>query len=441
MNLEELSLSESFARIRSGEVSPVELVRALLARIDSLEPFLRAWVTIDRDAALAEARRCEVDLRNNSFRGPLHGIPIGLKDIFFTRGLRTTAGSRIFADFVPDRDARAVQKLKEAGAIILGKTVTAEFATFDPGPTRNPWNLEHTPGGSSSGSAAAVAARMCAGATGSQTIGSTGRPAAYCGVVGFVPTASRISRSGVFPVSWTLDHVGVFCRSVADAGLLLASMSESEVEQSSAKQSPRIGVLRQFFWDQSSEETRTVSNSVLASLSSAGALVDEVRLPPIFEMAAPVLMTIMRAEVAAVHEKLFAAHRATYGPQLRALVESGSLIHSLSYLRARRIRRKYIQAMLQLFKGFDVLVTPGAPRPAPKGLSSTGDRVMNGPWTLAGFPTITLPCAVASDGMPLALQVIAPPLKEGILLHAARWCEDVVGFRHRPTIRGSEFKL
>src|SRR4051812_44013978 len=192
MNLEDLSLIDAAAGIRSGDFSPVEYVRGLLGRIDEIDPRLQAWVTIDREKVLAEAGDCEREVRGKRFRGPLHGIPIGIKDIFYTKGLRTMMGSVLFKDFVPAEDAHAVERLREAGAIVLGKTVTTVFANLDPGPTRNPWNVEHTPGGSSSGSAAAVAAGMCPAALGTQTVGSVGRPAAFCGLPSLMPARQRI---------------------------------------------------------------------------------------------------------------------------------------------------------------------------------------------------------------------------------------------------------
>jgi len=209
MNPETLTLTAASQAIRDGRLSPIDYVQALLARIDRVEPRVRAWVTVDREGVLAEARRCEEEARRKQFRGPLHGVPIGVKDLFYTKGLRTTAGSEVFHDFVPSEDARAVQRVKAAGAIILGKTVTTMFANLDPGPTRNPWNPAHTPGGSSSGSAAAVAARMCPAAIGSQTIGSVGRPAAFCGISSLVPTQPRIGLSRTWPLAWSLDHVGI----------------------------------------------------------------------------------------------------------------------------------------------------------------------------------------------------------------------------------------
>ncbi len=221
----ELSVSEVAQKIKDRQFSPTTLVRSLLSRIDSLDETLRAWVTIDREEVLTTAHQREQELEEGNSVGILHGVPVGLKDIFYTAGMKTTACSRIFADFVPEYDATSVTKLKEAGAIILGKAVTTEFATSDPSPTRNPWNLAHTPGGSSSGSSVAVAVGMVPAALGSQTGGSTCRPAAYNGIVGLKPTYGRISRYGVIPVSWSLDTVGILVRTVDDAAVMLQAMA------------------------------------------------------------------------------------------------------------------------------------------------------------------------------------------------------------------------
>lgn len=434
MNPEQLTLHEAAREIRSGKLSPVELVDALLARVDKADQRIQAWITLNREPALSEARKCEKEAREKKFRGPLHGIPVGIKDIFYTQGLRTTAGSKIFQNFIPERDARAVQKLKESGAIILGKTVTTEFATFDPGPTRNPWNTSHTPGGSSSGSAAAVAGRMCPAAIGTQTVGSTGRPAAFCGIVGLLPTASRISREGIFPVSWALDHVGAFGRTVKDVELMLDAMSEIPIEKRATPARPRFGVIREFFYQKLAPEAQPLFDGLVTRLSRAGTSIDEVRLPSIFEMVTPVLMTIMRTEIAAAHEGLHRESGERYGPRLRSFVETGMLIDSIPYLRALRIRRKYQEEMNRLFARFDILLTPGAPGPAPPGIQSTGDPVLNAPWTLADFPTLTLPHALASNGLPVAIQLTAPPLDEGRVLQVGQWCEQLIDFHEEPRI-------
>jgi len=216
MSPEDLSLVEAAAAIRAGELSPVQYVLSLFTRMSQVELRVQAWTTVDHENVLAEARKCETEAAKKQFRGPLHGVPVGIKDIFYTKDLRTTMGSQLFENFVPSYDAHAVKRLKAAGAIVLGKSVTTMFANLDPGPTRNPWNLAHTPGGSSSGSAAAVAARMCPAAIGSQTVGSVGRPGAFNGIVSLVPTRERIGLQGVFPLAWSLDHVGMFGRAVAD---------------------------------------------------------------------------------------------------------------------------------------------------------------------------------------------------------------------------------
>ena len=432
MSPEDLSVVEAAAAIRDGVLSPVQYVNALFARIDHLDARLQAWVTIDRDAVLLEALRCEAEARSKQFRGPLHGVPVGIKDIFYTKNLRTTMGSVLFENFVPDHDAQAVTRLKEAGAIILGKTVTTVFANLDPGPTRNPWNPAHTPGGSSSGSAAGVAARMCAAAIGSQTLGSVGRPAAFNGIVSLVPSRERISLTGVFPLAWSLDHAGIFGRSVADVELMLDSITEFPVEKLSAGGPFRIGIVRGFFYENATAEARSLNEALADKLANSGFLVEEVRLPAVFDLAQPVLRTILRSEVASVHEQLFGAHASSYGEKLRALIETGMLLDATQYLRARRLRRMYRNEMVRLFERFDALMTPAAKGTAPAGIGSTGDPVMNAPWTLADFPTMTLPHALGGTGLPVGVQLSGPPLQESLLLALAKAVESVVGFSARP---------
>lgn len=435
MSLEDLTLTEAASQIRSGKLSPLEYTRSLLDRIDRVEPRIEAWVTIDRDAVLKEAANCEREAKARSFRGPLHGIPIGIKDIFYTKGLRTTAGSPLFQMFVPEEDARAVAKLKQAGAIILGKTVTTQFALSDPGPTRNPWNAAHTPGGSSSGSAAAVAARMCPGAVGSQTGGSTMRPAAFCGIVGLMPAARRISRERVFPLSWSLDHVGVFGRSVRDVQLMFAAMNELPSPAPSKKGGGlRVGVIRDFFYSRCTEEARALNEALVKRLADAKFVAGEARLPSVFETAVAAHRNMMRTEAAAAHEGLHSEHAERYGPRLRAFVETGSLMDSTSYLRCLRIRKQYQSEMATLFRDFDVLLTPGATGPAPRGLQSTGDSILNSPWTMADFPALALPHSLSSNGLPVGIQLTAPPMKEATLLQIGERLEQVIGFRHQPNV-------
>ena len=437
MRPEELSLVAAAAAIRDGSLSPVEYTQALLGRIDQIESRVQAWVTIDREAVLAEARACETEARNKRFRGPLHGVPVGIKDIFYTKGLRTTMGASVFKDFVPDRDAYVVTGLKRAGAIVLGKTVTTVFANLDPGPTRNPWNPAHTPGGSSSGSAAAVAARMCAAAIGSQTVGSVGRPAAFNGLVSFVPPQKRISLSGVFPLAWSLDHVGMFGRSVADVEFMygvMAADSRTETKPAGGRGKFRVGVVRGFFYENATEEARSLNDALAAKLAaSTGFEVEEARLPGIFELAQPILRTILRSETSSIHERLFPAHPEAYGPKIRALIETGMLVGASDYLRARRLRRRYQREMAALFEKFDVLMTPAARGTAPEGITTTGDPVMNGPWTLTDFPVMTLPHALGGNGLPIGVQLAGPADQESLLLEIAKAIEAVVEFSAKPT--------
>ena len=291
--LHELTASEMAQRVRQRECSPVTLVDALLQQIDRLEPKIEAWVTLDRAGALATAKRLEEEAQRGHVQGPLHGVPIGIKDIYYTAGIKTTCGSRIFSDQVPSYDATTVARLKQAGAIILGKTVTTEFATADPGPTRNPWHLDHTPGGSSSGSAAGVAARMIPAALGSQTGGSIQRPAAYCGVFGLKPTHGRVSNYGVFPVSWCLDRMGPLARSVTDIALVLQVLAGHEPMDPSTSRSPvpdylqavqraerppRLGLVREFYLERADPELRAHTEAVAERLGRAGATVEEVKL-------------------------------------------------------------------------------------------------------------------------------------------------------------------
>jgi aspartyl-tRNA(Asn)/glutamyl-tRNA(Gln) amidotransferase subunit A len=436
MSHEDLTLTEAADEIRSGALSPLEYAQSLLARVEAVEGRVQAWTTIDRDAVLAEARQMEAEARKKQFRGPLHGVPIGVKDIFYTRNLKTTMGSSAFADFVPTYDASVVKKLKHAGAVIMGKCVTTVLVFLDPGPTRNPWNTNHTPGGSSSGSAAAVAARMCPVSIGSQTVGSVGRPAAYNGVVSIMPTQSRVDMTGAFPLAWSLDHVGLFSRSVADIEILLASLSESPLPSRSRPNHHRfrIGLASGFFLDKADAETQTNMEELGGLLAGSGFQMSIAELPPIFDLHPAILRTIVRSEAASTHQQLLRSKPEAYGPKLRDLVQLGELIDASTYLRARRIRREYQREMVRLFEHVDVLLTPAAPGPAPAGIGATGDPVMQAPWTLADFPTMTLPFAVASNGLPLGIQLTAAPVHEGLLLEAAKAIEQAIGFKAKPNL-------
>lgn len=442
-----LSVAEAAARIRNGNLTPTGYAGELLDRIDSFEEDLQAWVTIDREAVITEAKERELQLEQGS-AGLMSGVPVGLKDIFYTAGMKTTACSRIYEDFVPEYDATCVARLREAGAVILGKAVTTEFATSDPSPSRNPWNRDHTPGGSSSGSSVAVAAGMAPAALGSQTGGSTCRPAAYNGIVGLKPTYGRISRYGVVPVSWSLDTVGILVRTVNDAAILLQAMSGHDPnDPGSAEEAvpdfmeemnrysgpPRLGLLKRgYFFDRSTEEVRRHTEEVARRLSEAGATVVEVELPPSFSVAPDVQRVVMNVECAAFHEEFFRHRADEYGPRLRANIEMGLLIPTVTYLQAQRLRREFRRDLTALAQEVDALLMPATPAPAPRDLNTTGDAAFQAPWTSAGLPTVVVPSGLSQDGMPLGVQFAAPPFEEGQLLGTARWCEQALGLDLRP---------
>lgn len=448
MNLYELTLTEAAAAIRRREISPVDLVDALLGRIETVEPRVQAWALVDRDGARTAARRLADEAGGGSFRGPLHGVPFAAKDIFYSAGLPTEAGSKVYAGFVPGHDAAVVARLKAAGAILLGKTHTTEFATRDPAPSRNPWNLSHTPGGSSSGSVAAVAARMVGAAFGSQTAGSTLRPASYCGLVALKATFGRISLYGIVPLAWTQDHVGLIARSVEDVTLLLQlTAGRDRGDPSSAREPvpdyraaierrrpPRIGLLRDYFFERADAEVTRVTSDAVNLLARAGATVEETKLPPSFGAVHSASWTIIQVEAAAFHADLHAKKADLYRPLIRAIIEVGSLIPGELYLRSLRIRRRFRREMEPLLERFDVLLTPTTVTPAPAGLGSTGDPAFQTPWTTSGLPSITLPCGLSTSGLPLGVQLIAGPFAEPSLLSAAAWCEGVLGRAAAPPL-------
>src|SRR5213594_1220085 len=331
-----LGLREAADAVRSGSVSPVELTEACLARIRALDGAIRAWAHLDQDGALATARERLAEVRAGRSRGPLHGVPVGVKDIVDVAGMPTTGGAKPFAHTRPGADAPAVSRLRAAGAIILGKTVTTEFAYRDPAPTRNPWNQGHTPGGSSAGSAAALAARMVPLALGSQTVGSVLRPAAYCGVVGFKGTHGLVPVGGVIPLAWSLDHVGVLARSVTDAALAMSVLAGRSVEPQPVS-TPRLALAPSLL-RRATPEIAAHIEGVADALARAGATVSKVELPPSFGEIHDAGLAVLEVEAAAYHEPQFHANADDYGPEIRSLVQAGLRRPSTDYVRANRAR-------------------------------------------------------------------------------------------------------
>jgi aspartyl-tRNA(Asn)/glutamyl-tRNA(Gln) amidotransferase subunit A len=433
--------------VRERRVSAVKLVDRALTRIERLDGTLKAWVVIDRAAARSAATELDREAREGRLRGPLHGVPIGIKDIFCTAGLATEAGSKALAGFVPDYDAEAVVRLKRAGAIMLGKLVTTEFAALDPAATRNPWNLEHTPGGSSSGSGAAVAARMCHAAIGSQTVGSTIRPSAYCGIVGLKPAYGRISRYGMVPLAPSLDHVGILARSVTDAAAVLAAMAGADLRDraslavaiddyiNAAAQSvcaPRIALMPKAFDERATAETRDAVAAAVARLAAAGARFEAIEAPPSFADVAENTILELAAEAAEVQRERFTEKKDLYGPKIRELIERGLATPAWEYIRALEVQKRFRREVDQLLTRFDAILTPATPDVAPAGIGSTGDPSFNVPWTLSGHPVIAIPCALVPSGLPLSIQLTGAALGEGRLLSIARWCEEVLAFDALP---------
>ena len=444
----DLTVTEAVSAIATGELTALQLVESCLKRIDALEEKIQAWTLVDREGAVETAHRLDRELQRGQRRGPLHGIPVGIKDIFYTAGLRTEAGSHALSGFVPSYDATSVARLKEAGAIVLGKTHTTEFAYRDPPPTRNPWNTAHTPGGSSSGSGAGVAAGMCLAALGSQTMGSVLRPAAYNGVVGFKPHYGRISTYGVVPLSWTLDHVGILARSVEDVSLIFRTIAGHDIKDYrsldepvpdclvhlESQKPPRLGLVRQYFFDHADKEMQDHTISVVECLRQAAAEVKEVEFPPSFSNIRDNGLTIQTAEAAAYHQDMFAEHKNQYRPGIRKLIEEGLTIQAAKYARALQTRLQQYADMEPLLYQVDAMITPGASGAAPHGLASTGSHAMQAPWTIMGVPTISLPIGLSKDGLPLAIQLVGSPFAEGHLLAVARWCERVLDVHLRPPL-------
>ena len=443
----QLTVSEAAQQIKDKQLSPVDLAQSQLERIDATDKELQAWVTIDREEVLTTAKQLEDEAKGGKTRGLLHGVTVGLKDIFYTAGMKTAAGSKVYADFVPDFDATTVRKVKEAGGIILGKAVTTEFATSDPSPTYNPWNLEHTPGGSSSGSSVAVASKTVGAALGSQTGGSTCRPAAYNGIVGLKATYGRISRYGVVPVSWSLDHVGILVRTVDDAALMLQVLSGEDAndpgsanepvpnfrqQMAEHNRPPRIGIPSQYFQEKSTPEVWAHTQAVAKQLAAAGAEIVEIGLPDSFSSSHSVQRIVMNVECAAYHEQFHANQAEDYGPRVRAGMEMGMLIPATKYLQAMRLRRQFRQDMVQMVQQVDAVLTPTTPAPAPKDRNTTGDASFQAPWTSCGLPTVTIPSGLSENSMPLGVQLGGLPFEEGKLLGIAKWCETTLGVQLSP---------
>ena len=439
------TISELSALYDSGEVSPVEVVKETLGRIHRLDPVLNSYVTVTDELALEQARRAEAEIRGGHKRGPLHGVPYAAKDILDTRGIPTTVGARMMADNIPERDAAIIEKLERAGAILVGKAGLHEWAygitSANPhfGPVRNPWDPERIPGGSSGGSASALAAGLCAFSLGSDTGGSIRIPASFCGIAGLKPTFGRISRRGAFPLGHSLDTMGPFGLSVEDTALAYAAMAGYDPHDPASSKEPItipalgpdprldgmvIGVLREFYFDGLVSDVESAVNAALRVFEELGAELREVALPGV-PLANSLHRLILLAEATSVHRARLERRREEFGEDVRLLLDQGRFVLATDYLDAQRARRKFCQSCDIAVSEVDALVAPAIPIPTPRigeleievngrlenvRLATTRNiRALN----LAGLPVLSLPCGFHGDGMPIGLQIVG-----------AKYCED-----------------
>ncbi len=455
----EFDVATLSGKLRARDISPVELTEAYLGRIEQTDGSLRAYITVTDTIARKAAKKAEAEIAAGKWRGPFHGVPIALKDLVYTKGIRTTGGSKILADFKPDHDATVWTRLKRAGAVLLGKLNQHEFAygitSSNPhwGIVRNPYALDRIPGGSSGGSAAAIVARSAAATIGTDTGGSIRIPAALCGCVGLKPTWSRVSRYGVIPLAYTLDHVGPITRTVRDAAMMLQIIAGADRNDSTASRQPvpdfsagldgqisgmRIGVIRELN-DGLSDDVAHSFNAALETLRSLGAAVDHVTIPSL--PAAGIMNAVITwAEALEIHEEWMRTRPQDYGDDVRRILEIGMMTTATSYIRAQRARARTLAESIAVLADHDVLVAPASAIVAPKIgatqiLEAREDRVdvvaailrFTQPFNSTGQPVIAIPTGLSPDGLPIAMQVIGRPFGEPEIIRVAAAYESARG--------------
>ncbi len=462
-----MTIQELAPQIEAGKISPVELTQRCLDQIRKHQSALNAFLTVMEEAALAQARQAEREIRTGHYRGPLHGIPYAAKDLFCTKGVATTAGSKILKDYVPDYDATVIERLREAGAVLVGKAGLHEFAygitSNNPhfGAIRNPWDRTRIPGGSSGGSTAALAADQCVFSLGSDTGGSVRIPASFCGVVGLKPTFGRISRYGVLPLGHTLDHVGHFANSVADAATLLFALAGPDpLDDSSVSEAPpkvelpaepkldgqRVGVPTRYYFDRVEPDVEKAVRGAIGKLRGLGAEIVDVDIPDIEDFTV-LSRLILLPEATALHRRHLATRRADIGPDVLALLDQGQFVLAADYLDAQRRRRQLVQALNKVFDRVDVIVTPTTPVTAPQIGDATVEvggvqedarlastrfvRALN----MAGVPALSVPCGLDSKGLPIGLQIFGRAFDEESVLQVGHAYEAASGWnRRRPVL-------
>ncbi|HSF33926.1 MAG TPA: amidase [Candidatus Tectomicrobia bacterium] len=463
VDLTTLTIAEAARRMERKELSPVELTQAALGRISSFNPQLNAFITILADQAISTAKIAEQEMMSGQRRGPLHGMPIALKDLCATRGVRTTAGSKILQDHVPTYDATVALRLAEAGTILLGKLHMNEFA-YGPdgdnahyGRVRNPWNQECITGGSSSGSGAALAASLCLGALGTDTGGSIRIPSALCGIVGIKPTYGRVSRYGITPLCWSLDHAGPMARTVEDVALLLQTMAGYDVKDPSSAPHPvpdyagalsgdvrglRIGIPREYFFEMIDAEVEAAVRQAIAVIEGSGASVHEVSWPSLRYVTLAALIIVL-AEASAFHDAWIRTRPQDYHPDIALRLKWGLLLPASAYAKAQRLRMLMCRDVAQLWRQVDILVTPATMMAAPRAGEAQiclGNRQMSTreailrlmrPFNLTGLPAISVPCGFTSTGLPIGLQIAGKPFDEATVLRVAHAYEQSTDWHRR----------
>jgi Asp-tRNA(Asn)/Glu-tRNA(Gln) amidotransferase A subunit family amidase len=421
--LNHLSAAEAARRIAAGKLKSEDLVQACLERINARDDTLQAWVHCDPYLALAQAR--EADKRGE--RGPLAGVPVGVKDVIDTADMPTQYNSAIYKDFRPFADAACVALARRAGAVILGKTVTTEFASRSPGPTRNPHNPDYSPGGSSSGSGAAVADFMVPMAFGTQTGGSTIRPAAYCGIVGYKPSFGTINCAGMKHLAESLDTIGVLARTVEDCALLVHAVSDRPLPDFSAKATaPRIGLCRTSRWSEASPAVQALLEDTAKALARKGATVRDVALPDAFDRIYDDQLLIMFYEAARALAWEHAAHPDLLSEHMRKTVKEYGSMSRDPYADAMRHARVCRTMLPEVFSGIDVLLTPSAPDEAPKGISGTGSSTFNRNWTVLHVPCVAIPAGHGPNGLPLGIQLVGNIDNDARALECAEWVRQAL---------------
>jgi Asp-tRNA(Asn)/Glu-tRNA(Gln) amidotransferase A subunit family amidase len=437
------TITEAAEFIRRGELTPIQLLDQCLSRIDRYEPQVRAWVLVDREGARRQAERLTAELESGQNRGPLHGIPIGVKDIFDVFDLPTGCGSKLWGNSYARRDAAVVHRLRQAGAVILGKTVTTAFASFDPSITRNPWNRERTPGGSSSGSAAALACGMCLGALASQTGGSITRPAAYCGVCSIKPSYNRVSADGVLPLAPSIDHIGCMANCVRDLAILLQPLAGTDdtaprpyhydgTNGSNYLPLRHLSELPDFLPGKANTEITEVLGHLRERTVAQGWKWNKLPLPPSFADVPQFHHTLMAVEAAEFHAERLARHPLDYPPNITKLIEHGLSTSAPHFARIKNHLVQFRDDIERIFvESWKTLVTPATTGPAP-GIETTGDPAFNAPWSYSGLPTVSLPVAWSKDGLPMSVQLTGDHWCENDLLTVAAMLEEAAGFTPRP---------